>query len=100
MASPELPNFWNIRINGQKRAVHENRNMWGTFTSETASPFMEFDFIGADGFEQLGRTRAEVEALGPGAWRGPVGWWWWWWATWGQRASIQLDEASLCVRAP
>ena len=49
LAQPELPNFWNIRINGAPRAVHENRNMWGTFTSETASPFMEFDFIGERG---------------------------------------------------
>ncbi|KAG2440423.1 hypothetical protein HYH02_010310 [Chlamydomonas schloesseri] len=66
LAQPDLPNFWNIRINGSPRAVHENRNMWGTFTSETASPFMEFDFIGADGFEVLGRSKQEVDALGPG----------------------------------
>ncbi|KAG2497889.1 hypothetical protein HYH03_004155 [Edaphochlamys debaryana] len=65
-ATPELPNFWNIRLNGVKRSVHENRNMWGTFTAETASPFLECDFIGADGFEVLGRTKQEVDALGPG----------------------------------
>ncbi|GLI68625.1 hypothetical protein VaNZ11_013103, partial [Volvox africanus] len=66
LANPDLPNFWNVRINGVKRAVNENRNMWGAFITETQTPFMEFDFIGPDGWELMGRSRADVEALGPG----------------------------------
>ena len=40
--------------------------MWGTFTAETPTPFIECDFISMDGFEMLEKTKAEVEAMSKG----------------------------------
>ncbi len=40
--------------------------MWGMLTAESFTPFLEFDFIGADGWESLGRTAADVASLTPG----------------------------------
>lgn len=43
---------------GNKRNIVENRNMWGTFTAETFTPFLEFDFLGADVWEtMLGKSK-------------------------------------------
>jgi hypothetical protein len=33
---------------GHKKSIPEGRNMWGAFTTETATPFLEVDFIGSD----------------------------------------------------
>ena len=51
---------------GVKKVVTENQNMWGMFTSESFTPLLEFDFLGTDAWEALGRGAAEVAALGPG----------------------------------
>lgn len=39
VAGGELPNFWNIRLRGVKKAVNENQNMWGMLTAELFTPF-------------------------------------------------------------
>lgn len=40
--------------------------MWGMLTAESFTPFLEFDFIGADGWEALGRLAADMASVGPG----------------------------------
>jgi len=64
--NPESPNIWNIRLQGQKRSITENRNMWGTFTSETFTPFLEFDFLGPDAHEMLNKSKSDWEAMHKG----------------------------------
>jgi hypothetical protein len=61
----DFPNVHNIRINGVRKAVTENSNMYGSFTTETFTPFVELDFIWTDAWEHvLGKTRAEVGTPG------------------------------------
>jgi hypothetical protein len=49
-----------------KKQVNENQNMWGMLTAESFTPFLEFDFLGADAWSALGRSDAEVAAMQPG----------------------------------
>lgn len=49
-----------------KKALVENRNMWGSMLAETFEPVLEFDFIGPDGFDVLQRVKADVDAMSPG----------------------------------
>eukprot|EP00210_Caulerpa_lentillifera_P000859 g832.t1 len=65
----ELPNFWNIRLNGERRRrqITENSNLWAVFTTDTFTPFLEFDFIGNDTWtEVFGLTLEEINALTTG----------------------------------
>lgn len=56
---------------GRKRAAAE-RNIWGFLTAETATPFLEVDFIGPDALETvLGRCKADSEAMSKGKPRVP-----------------------------
>lgn len=41
--------------------VQENSNMWAFLTTEIAQPILEFDFIGCDGFDVLGKTGDNVK---------------------------------------
>ncbi|GAX76994.1 hypothetical protein CEUSTIGMA_g4441.t1 [Chlamydomonas eustigma] len=61
--NPEIPNFWNIRMQGARKNITENQNMWGMLTAETFTPFLEFDYISTDVAKQLGKTQEEFEAL-------------------------------------
>lgn len=49
---------------GVKKAVNENQNLWGMLTSDTFTPLLEFDYLGPDAWEALGRSAAEVSAMG------------------------------------
>ncbi|KAL6748153.1 hypothetical protein V8C86DRAFT_2885468 [Haematococcus lacustris] len=63
----DTSNFYNLRLQGFKRSMPENRNMWGSFTAERFTPWLEFDFLGPDVPECfMNRSRAEFEALGKG----------------------------------
>eukprot|EP00879_Flechtneria_rotunda_P023400 GHRR01024752.1.p1 GENE.GHRR01024752.1~~GHRR01024752.1.p1 ORF type:complete len:705 (+),score=359.40 GHRR01024752.1:417-2531(+) len=66
VAGGELPNFWNIRVRGVKKQVNENQNMWGMLTAVSFTPFLEFDFLGADAWGAVGKTDKKVAALQPG----------------------------------
>jgi hypothetical protein len=51
---------------GVKKQVNENQNMWGMLTAESFTPFLEFDFLGADAWAALGETEAELAGMQPG----------------------------------
>lgn len=40
--------------------------MWALLTTETPLPILEFDFIGPDGFEVLGKSPESLKAMGQG----------------------------------
>ncbi|KAG1666022.1 hypothetical protein FOA52_010932 [Chlamydomonas sp. UWO 241] len=65
-AQPDFTNIWNLRLRGKRRSVTENKNMWGSFTVENNCPFLEFDFIGPDGYLLGGKTAEEFDAMGKG----------------------------------
>ncbi|GMH36571.1 hypothetical protein BSKO_04439 [Bryopsis sp. KO-2023] len=62
----ELPNFWNFKLMGKKKQVQENSNMWALLTTENSAPLLEFDFIGGDGFELLGKTPEDMKNMSHG----------------------------------
>ncbi|GMH33627.1 hypothetical protein BSKO_01461 [Bryopsis sp. KO-2023] len=62
----DLPNMWNIRLNGRKRHITENANMWAYLTTDTFTPFLEFDFLAEDAWELLGKTEVEVADMSGG----------------------------------
>jgi hypothetical protein len=51
---------------GAKRSVQENSNMWGMLTADTFTPLLEFDFMGPDAWEALGKSPSDVASLGTG----------------------------------
>ena len=53
-------NLWNMRLRGERKNIIENRNMWGSFTVEDSTPFLEFDFIGSDVHLLVGKSQEEV----------------------------------------
>ncbi|CAD7702924.1 unnamed protein product, partial [Ostreobium quekettii] len=55
----ELPNLWNIRLNGRRRHIPENNNMWAVLKTDTRTPILEFDFLGADAWENYGSGMKE-----------------------------------------
>mmetsp|Transcript_24719 Transcript_24719/g.67372 ORF Transcript_24719/g.67372 Transcript_24719/m.67372 type:complete len:971 (-) Transcript_24719:3284-6196(-) len=64
--NPDVPNFWNLRLQGVKKVMPEGSNMWGSLTTESFTPWLEFDFIYHDAWDNgsLGKTRADSEAMG------------------------------------
>lgn len=40
--------------------------MWGMLVAESFTPFLEFDFLGADAWTALGKTEKDVAAMAPG----------------------------------
>lgn len=61
-----LPRAASSPAAGVKKAVNENQNMWGMLTAESFTPFLEFDFLGADAWAASGRSEAEVAGMTPG----------------------------------
>jgi hypothetical protein len=51
---------------GVKKAVNENQNLWGSLTADTPTPYLEFDYLGADAWEGLGRGARDVAGMGAG----------------------------------
>jgi hypothetical protein len=40
--------------------------MWGMLTADSFTPLMEFDFMGPDAWEALGKSPSDVASLGTG----------------------------------
>lgn len=40
--------------------------MWGMLTADTFTPLLEFDFMGPDAWEALGKSPSDVASLGTG----------------------------------
>lgn len=53
-------------FSGKKKNITENTNLWAVLTTDTFTPFIEFDFLGADAWALLGKTDAEVAEMGGG----------------------------------
>jgi hypothetical protein len=51
---------------GARKAVNENQNLWGVLTADSPTPLLEFDYLGPDAWEALGKSAAEAAAMGPG----------------------------------
>lgn len=45
---------------GRKRHITENSNMWAVLKTDTFTPFLEFDFLGSDAWDAIGRSQKEV----------------------------------------
>ncbi|KAL3161084.1 hypothetical protein ABBQ38_009466 [Trebouxia sp. C0009 RCD-2024] len=52
--TPEVRNWWNIRLAGKTKSIPENNTMWNVLTTASATPILEIDFLGADAWELLG----------------------------------------------
>ena len=53
-----------VCVQGNKKNMPEGSNMWGTLTTETFTPWLEFDFIYLDAWDSgvLGKSRVGVNA--------------------------------------
>jgi len=51
--TPEVRNWWNIRLAGKTKSIPENNTMWNVLTTASATPILELDFLGADAHELL-----------------------------------------------
>jgi hypothetical protein len=40
-------------MQGYRKNMPEGRNMWGTFTAESFTPWLEFDFLYSDVWETM-----------------------------------------------
>ncbi|GBF95369.1 hypothetical protein Rsub_07797 [Raphidocelis subcapitata] len=65
-ASGELPNIWNLRLRGVRRAANENANLWGGLTADSPTPHLEFDYAGADAWDAAGLAPAAVAGMRAG----------------------------------
>ena len=45
---------------GRKRHITENSNMWAVLRTDTFTPLLEFDFLGSDAWEAMGRSQNDV----------------------------------------
>lgn len=50
-----------MHLQGTKKSMTENRNMWGSFTAESFTPWLEFDFIGQDAPECMLQRTSECD---------------------------------------
>lgn len=51
--TPEVRNWWNIRLAGKTKSIPENNTMWNVLTTASATPILELDFLGPDAHELL-----------------------------------------------
>lgn len=58
--------FTNMFCLGRKKHITENTNMWAVLTTDTFTPFLEFDFLGSDSWAQLGKSEEDVLDMSPG----------------------------------